>query len=228
MGSIIKVKSGVAQTAQQGNILVQSSNIDVYPCTNRSFSGDVNSRYHTEYNLVSIVNRLVDRKSFCVSTSVVSSDFTFNIGGYLFTLDSEGVAAVKGICSEQYPYVYACICVGTRGNYQELLPLDNDVMDSVVEGTSQFYGITFVAHNALISPGSKGSGWEKGGDGTGDVFDEFGVASGASSTFKKYILPIMYKVDGASYIVPPDSIIKFVTSTDGSSHSVTIDDGELG
>ena len=81
---------------------VASDNIRVYPCSNRNPESDYMARLTTEYNLVSIINRLVDMKSFCVSTfqgcylgddttkSLISSidEFMFNINGYLFNLNN--------------------------------------------------------------------------------------------------------------------------------------------
>ena len=75
---------------------VYSDNIRVYPCSNRNPESDYMARLTTEYNLVSIINRLVDMKSFCVSTfyshSLDSisyiSEFMFNINGYLFNLNN--------------------------------------------------------------------------------------------------------------------------------------------
>jgi hypothetical protein len=78
---------------------IDSESIKVFPCGRRSSVYDNDSRLTTEYNLVSIINRLVDRDSFIVTdvdfnvgiNPSAANDinktklFSFNIGGYLFT-----------------------------------------------------------------------------------------------------------------------------------------------
>lgn len=119
--------------------VVKSSNIKVYPCSNRNPSYDINSRYPTEYNIVSVVNRLVDMKSFCVTTfDSLPEDldsFLFNVNGYLFDIDSSAIQGLadqlKGLADQlngasmDGKQLYACICVGYIDNnskYCELLP----------------------------------------------------------------------------------------------------------
>lgn len=81
---------------------IKSENIRVFPCGGRNVNKDATARLTTEYNLVSIINRLVDQGSFVVTPSISISapttDFTFNIGGYLFTLDADGI---KELCSDE-------------------------------------------------------------------------------------------------------------------------------
>ena len=127
---------------------VASDNIRVYPCSNRNPESDYMARLTTEYNLVSIINRVVDMKSFCVSTfqgysldtnpSISSvSEFMFNINGYLFNLNNRADEGKKGQFTKLVTYLkeqfdktdadkqsqndtlYACICVGqSSGNSQ--------------------------------------------------------------------------------------------------------------
>lgn len=138
---------------------VISNNIRVYPCSNRNPESDYTARLTTEYNLVSIINRLVDMKSFCVttfqgesSTNLSSlSEFMFNINGYLFNLNNRADEGKKGQFTKLVTYLkeqfdktdadkqsqndtlYACICVGqSSGNSQfiELLPSKHTTDDS--------------------------------------------------------------------------------------------------
>ena len=130
---------------------VISNNIRVYPCSNRNPESDYTARLTTEYNLVSIINRLVDMKSFCVSTfqgcylgddttkSLISSinEFMFNINGYLFNLNNITADADKpgqftqlvSYLKEQFDIaetnntLYACICVGQSSDNSPFIEL---------------------------------------------------------------------------------------------------------
>ena len=92
---------------------VSSAGIRVYPCGNRSADIDINARFTTEYNLISIVNRLVDMKSFCVDDVTDNmTSFSFNINGYLFTISgADNIKDIKNLCNSDKKYVYAGICV---------------------------------------------------------------------------------------------------------------------
>ena len=85
----------MANTANTLNF-VKSENIRIFPCGGRNATLDAAARLTTEYNLVSIINRLVDQGSFVITPSYSyvannTNEFTFNIGGYLFTLNAYGV-----------------------------------------------------------------------------------------------------------------------------------------
>ena len=98
---------------------VASDNIRVYPCSNRNPESDYMARLTTEYNLVSIINRIVDMKSFCVSTfqgcylgddttkSLISSinEFMFNINGYLFNLNNRADGDTPGQFTKLVSYL---------------------------------------------------------------------------------------------------------------------------
>ena len=72
------------------NGYIHSDNIRIFPCANRSAAYANTSRRTTEYNLVSIINRLVDRDYFVlqgVTDESVTADtavaYVFNIHGYI-------------------------------------------------------------------------------------------------------------------------------------------------
>jgi hypothetical protein len=48
--------------------LVGSDKIKVFPCGNRDPKYNRDSKYTTEHNLISMVNRLVDRDSFVITS----------------------------------------------------------------------------------------------------------------------------------------------------------------
>ena len=73
---------------------IHSDNIKVFPTTQRS-NKDASARMMTEFNLTSIINRLVDKKCFVISGDQLDNDgyfaidngrFEFNIFGYYFSI----------------------------------------------------------------------------------------------------------------------------------------------
>lgn len=75
---------------------IDSANIKVFPTTQRQ-TQDASARMMTEYNLTSIINRLVDKKCFVISSDTLDSDgyfvidnsrFEFNLFGYYFSIES--------------------------------------------------------------------------------------------------------------------------------------------
>lgn len=73
---------------------IHSDNIKVFPTTQRS-NKDASARMMTEFNLTSIINRLVDKKCFVISGDQLDDDgyfaidngrFEFNIFGYYFSI----------------------------------------------------------------------------------------------------------------------------------------------
>ena len=82
------------------NGFIGSNNINVFPCGSRNKNFDPFARLSTEYNLISIINRLVDKDSFIVTTHPKNMDlsndkepYIINIKGYLFTI-SIGVQGI--------------------------------------------------------------------------------------------------------------------------------------
>jgi hypothetical protein len=87
---------------------ITSNNISVFPCGRRGSSVSNSARLTTEYNLVSIINRLVDRDSFIVTDvdftegfgATNTTLFSFNIGGYLFTTSIKDIFIATNILTE--------------------------------------------------------------------------------------------------------------------------------
>lgn len=119
---------------------IESSKIKVFPCGGRNKNFDPFARLTTEQNLVSIINKLVDKKSFIVTThgkdtslNDSTEPYIINIGGYLFTIDSGAkdiiaTSGKDGKSSDSYPYIVAEIeirnYIDTNNNiFQMLTPL---------------------------------------------------------------------------------------------------------
>ena len=94
--------------------------------------------------------------------------------------------------------------------------------------------MVFFAHTSLINPDEHGSSWVSSVN-SGSPFDNIKPGKTTSNNAQYYILPIFEYVSSSgtgnskttTCKVPQVSKIKFVTSTSGSSRSVSIDDGEL-
>ena len=212
---------------------ISTSNINVYPCANRTGT-DINAYMNTEYNIVSIVNRLVDQKSFVVSNAIESSSkFVFNINGYLFTVDSTELTG-KTVKNN---YLYAIICVGetsvgntptTTTTFKELIPIDVDVSEGM-DNSGVFNGVVFKNFGTLLT---NVSGWQTSYTSTissDSIFQGITISnSGNSQNITLYTLPILFRSSSDKYTIPDISKIKFMTSNDGTCRSIKIDDGELG
>ena len=66
---------------------LNKNNIHVFPVTNKP--SEKQSRLTTEYNITNIVNRLLDNKSFVITSEVTSGEsaLEFNIQGYYVKVD---------------------------------------------------------------------------------------------------------------------------------------------
>lgn len=191
---------------------VGSENIQVFPCGRRAAEFDLKSRITTEYNLVSIINRLVDKESFIVtdvdfSSGIATNDgrmFSFNIGGYLFTTTPEAIfSSLSLILKDSDTNIFAYIGIETtEDNNQALYELASFKPD---QGSST--GSTYL-----------------------DTDSEFvGVAFDTSApTSSEYLsLKLFEKRSDMKWYFVEDSKIKFETNKEGTHRSVRIDDGEL-
>lgn len=223
---------------------INSGKIDVFPCGGRNSDYDATSKLTTEYNLVSIINRLVDQGSFVVSNSLpATGDFLFNIGGYLFSTSDLTFGGLMPTITEQNRDDYiGCYIVAyinpTNYNttYMQLSPLNATSTTDFITATyggildteDGFTGIKFVLipQSNIPTDGSV----LKVDDGKGNTYT-FGYTRENATTngiihVTKTQLPLL-QFDGSSWVIPPDSKIKFRTAADGKYRSVAIDDGEL-
>ena len=106
-------------------INLQSSKISIFPTPDRST--DPQARLITEFNLVNIVNRLVDKDSFVISyddtpdSNSNQNKITFNIHGYWIEADLKDSDLDKG-------NLYASISITSKSNtnpFAELIGQDS-------------------------------------------------------------------------------------------------------
>ena len=128
---------------------INSGNIKVFPCGGRDSKFDPLAKLPTEYNLVSIINRLVDQCSFVVSDvnpNNTTGNFLFNIGGYLFELNSNGL---KELVSAGTINEYVVATIKTSGTssgsssavYVQLTVNTEDTVSvATSSGTGQYAG----------------------------------------------------------------------------------------
>ena len=70
---------------------INSLDVKVFPSTLRS-TYDPSARLTTEYNLCSLINRLVNQESFIISSNINDKVFYFNIHGYIVSVNSSDVS----------------------------------------------------------------------------------------------------------------------------------------
>ena len=199
---------------------ISSDNILVFPCGRRHSDYDITARLTTEYNLVSIINKLVDRESFIVTdvdfTSGITAEnettlFCFNIGGYLFTTTPKDIfdAVKDSSATNIYAYINKnTLTLNDDGNInQELVELaaftsnGNNIdtsatlLDSGAANAEQFVGVNFIGAD------TKPEGM--------------------------YISLHLFTKKNSCWYFVEDSKIKFETNKEGTHRSVRIDDGEL-
>ena len=221
---------------------INSASIKVFPCGGRNKDSDPLARLTTEYNLVSIINRLVDKDSFIVTThengtrisdtKYQNEYYQVNIGGYLFTINAvKDIFDAAASTSSEGQYLNASIRVDTDSYYQQLGPLtelpsytyDNGILDN----DYGFVGISFDCSDEKFQNTSELTLFERSfviDDETGTYYlksdGNYTKTEPANYIGKKYS-------PTNNWVECEDSKIKFETKIDGSARSVRIDDGEL-
>jgi hypothetical protein len=65
-------------------VYIQSSNVNVFPSTRRTYAQDFSARLMTESSIARIINSFINSDGFVISDSVSNTSFEFNINGYYF------------------------------------------------------------------------------------------------------------------------------------------------
>ena len=215
-----------------------SENVYVFPVANRP-KYDPAGRLTTEYNLTSILNRLLDKKSFVVTqkdnnTPIASEDkeFEFNINGYFFhivdinnlinNLIGTGQNKLNPRNGDVIRAEITLQGAGGEGDSDYLKAYKNQVLQSIYNGDKEdnnqwFYkGISFnlCRYNTIEEE------W-----GIVDSLDNLSYDDTSNSN-NFYTLNILEYRDSNFYI-PEQSKIKFETNATGAHRSVIIDDGVL-
>lgn len=198
---------------------VESKNILVFPSTLRS--KDPSASYTTEYNLTSLLNRLLDRRGFVITNdasidNTSLSNFEFNIIGYLFNLTNIDLTNIIGYDDPDNIYLNASINI-KYDSYSGLDKFKNwsqlSGIDTLDQETPQYTGLTLEWSDVECND---------------DNPHTIQVTADAGTNYKLTLLErTINGVNTYAFNIPQKSKVKFETSTNGSNRSVTIDDGEL-
>lgn len=131
---------------------LNSSSIKMYPSQGRGDYWDRQSKMTNEQNLISVVNRIVGKKSFIVDGLKISENGltlesgVCNIAGYLFNLHT-GISLPKPTNSNSKLYLgirvqkYKINDNGVYTQLERLLPWTGDDLDTSTDLTSSFKGL---------------------------------------------------------------------------------------
>lgn len=130
---------------------IPSEQITVFPTTRR-LTKQQDARLMTEKSLVGIINQLIDKDAFVItskselenSTSDPNFDpvFEFNIHGYFFHVDK--LSYITGLFTTSSSLsIYAYIQLDTGNGYTELLGQDDTLGNPESDALSKYKGVTF-------------------------------------------------------------------------------------
>ena len=180
------------------NAKINSDNIVVFPTSHRG-AKQRSARLISESNLIGLANRLLDKDSFVISDSIVSSEpFEFNIHGYYFKITS-GTAMTNLASSIGGNDIWATIelettTTATLDTFVELKGSDEEV-----SGGYEYGGVVFSDENLVLPTDTTNT--------------------------TKFSLKILTK-SGSTYVVPSDSKIKYKASK-VFGDITTIDGGDV-
>ena len=196
------------------HINTSSDNIKIFPVANRP-KKDPAGRLTTEYNLTSLINKLLDVEGFVVTdtdNSVETGAFDFNLHGYFIHIEHietliSGVNSDKGN-GDYYNYIYAVLGISSIESSNQRVDsisgidyIPDDAENYVYTGV-HFIGTDSADPNDLEST-------------INDIFNN-------NVSITKYILKILKKnSDDNKYTIPIESKTKF------GAKSITIDDGVI-
>ena len=115
---------------------IDKNNIHIFPVTNKP--SEKQSRLTTEYNITNIVNRLLDTKSFVITSGAVTAEsaLEFNIQGYYVKVDkiSDLIPVANSDC---YAFIKIKEASDTAGE-QTFIELDGGENDA-----NEYTGVSF-------------------------------------------------------------------------------------
>lgn len=183
---------------------INSENVMVFPSPDRSqVLGNNNipnyGQYFTNYNMVNIINRLVNKSAFVISTDLNNPIFEFNIYGFYFAIPTD---TVKSLLTSE-GYLNASINLNTVNGSPYILKI-TPAEGSLIDGNNQYTGLNLNTDNSLVKANSPS-----------DVL--ISLAQTGSATVN---LSILFKSD-STYTIPSENQVIM------GSTQVHLDDGEL-
>lgn len=125
--------------------VIDKNNIHIFPVTNKP--SEKQSRLTTEYNITNIVNRLLDTKSFVITSGAVTAEsaLEFNIQGYYVKVDK--ISYLGPVAnSDCYAFIKIKEASDTAGE-QTFIELDGGENDS-----NKYTGVSFSWENKKPTP----------------------------------------------------------------------------
>ena len=197
-----------------------SENIYVFPVANRP-KYDPAGRLTTEYNLTSILNRLLDKKSFVVTQkdnniNIESGEFEFNINGYFFH-----IVDISDIIENFSSYNEIGVIIDVKTNkslsgdstYKNQVLQTINGVDNDASGISIYNGLSFYPFK-----------WD---DDKHYYYNNASWQELQNLESTKHYLSLLTKKDDGNWYITESSKIKFETNATGVHKSVIIDDGVL-
>ena len=220
---------------------IASRNISVFTTTLRE-GVDPAAKYTTEYNLTSLINKLIDKDAFVIDNNVSVSNFTmgsldFNIMGYYFSLKDVNLEdLVSSMGTNTIEYINATIKIAEQSyngtNFKNWYQLTNPIEEEETIDSSKpttYYKGVELSRNSYTTFDNEaiGDGFQK--DGSKNIRTKQESSATFTGNIYKFTILKVFKDLSGNYIfsIPAESKIKFETNKSGSHHSVTIDDGEL-
>lgn len=125
---------------------IDKNNIHIFPVTNKP--SEKQSRLTTEYNITNIVNRLLDTKSFVITSGAVTAEsaLEFNIQGYYVKVDMISDLGTPTTASDCYAFIKIKEA-SDIAKEQTFIELDGGENDS-----NKYTGVSFSWENKKPTP----------------------------------------------------------------------------
>lgn len=199
-----------------------SENIIVFPATQRT--KDAAASFTTEYNLTSLINKLLDVDAFVVSHELESTGDTikniqFNIRGYYF--DCVNIQKPDTTLPDDTLYLNAQIQIkranySTSDNFQNYQQLQGiDITNSPNEDVYKGLDLAWETEAHFPDPS------------TGKLESIIDMSAEPTEIITFTLIKRQKNGESYTFTIPQESKLKLKTTKNGSQRSVTIDDGVL-
>ena len=124
---------------------VASSNVNIFPSTRRVYPQDFSARLMTESSIARIINKLIDKEGFIISSELNDTSFEFNIFGYYFQI--KNFVSYLGTNFSSSLNIYASIFIDTTSTPFTELYVPQESGDP-----SNFQGLAITTDGIISDP----------------------------------------------------------------------------
>lgn len=212
---------------------LNSNKVRVFPTAQRE-TFDPAAKFTTEYNLASLINKLLDTKAFVLSDNAyldqndsdILTKLEFNIMGYYFFIENVDLSNLDGYGGTN-KFLNATIKINeAQYNAAKSIGVDGNEVTSSLNNWWQLSGSDdIIANTSSYEYKGIEVAWSSTSSFNSEIDDN--ITSSTSDNVVTYTFTILEKTE-SSYMIPQESKIRFKTSNSGNKHSLMIDDGELG